>query len=133
MRIKQIVLTIGFLTCILMTAYVLTTAQSNNTSVEPVPPLETPPDKHIVYFVTEDSGQISDLVMPQKLAATLGSQTAHSWEEVLNQNAARAIDALIIHNSKLDEVDRSWASSAYRNGTVIAGLNISGQQMADLS
>jgi|SRR5690606_31824777 len=129
---KRVILTVAILVSLLITTYVLTIAQSTITSVEPVPPLDAPPNKHIVYFVTEDTGQVADLVAPQKLEASLGSQTAQSWGEVVNKNTERPIDALIIHNSKLGEVDRNWVSEAYRRGVVIAGINLSGQQIADL-
>lgn len=111
----------------------LTVAQDQLPVPEPiVPPLESKLDYRVVYFVGENDRDIVDLVAPAKLEQSLGTITASSWERVLEIDETEPIQGLIIHSLALAEVDYDWVSKAYWNGVVIAGINMTGPQMAEL-
>jgi hypothetical protein len=108
-------------------------AQSGLPITEPIVPLpESKLDHRVVYFVGEDDRDIEDLVAPAKLAQSLGTITATSWEQVIELNEQEPIQGLIIHSSALADVDYEWVSQAYWRGVVIVGINMIGSEMAEL-
>jgi hypothetical protein len=108
-------------------------AQDRLPITEPiVPPLESKLDYRVVYFVGEDDSEIADLVAPAKLAQSLGTITASSWERVLDFDEVEPVEGLIIHSSALAEVDYDWVSKAYWSGVVVVGINMTGSEMGEL-
>jgi hypothetical protein len=97
-----------------------------------VAPASVPPDARIVYLTNNIDAPASDLTSAARVTQALGAQPVNSWNAVLEADQASPIDAIIIDASALSMVDKSWASYAYRRGTVIAGFNISGSEMANL-
>lgn len=98
-----------------------------------VPPLPVPPANHIVYLIEKDAVSANTPIAPERLEVVLGAKIAHSWEKVRELDRGRPIEALIIHASTLGQVDNNWTSEAYRRGVVLAGINISVGDMADLA
>jgi hypothetical protein len=47
-------------------------------------------------------------------------------------DALAPIDALVIHNSALTEVDKNWLMNAYQRGTVVATFNVDVRELAAL-
>jgi hypothetical protein len=108
-------------------------AQDRLPITEPVVPApESKLDYRVVYFVGEDGSEIADLVAPVKLTQSLGTITASSWEHVLALDEAETLEGLIIHSSALADVDYDWVNKAYWSGVVIAGINMTGPEMAEL-
>jgi len=106
------------------------TTVHGSTFTLPVPPV--PAGKHVIYLIAENAVAQDSLIAPTRIEATLRAQIANTWEELVAINQSTPADAIIIHNSALPFVDRSWISSAYWRGVVIGGINITGPQMADL-
>jgi hypothetical protein len=50
----------------------------------------------------------------------------------LVQNRQIPIDALILHNSGISLVDNTWLKNAYRQGVVIAAINVHAPRLAEL-
>lgn len=48
------------------------------------------------------------------------------------QNRQIPIDALILHNSGISLVDNTWLKNAYRQGVVIAAINVHAPRLAEL-
>jgi hypothetical protein len=109
--------------------------ERNNHKAEAVPPITvpwaTPPDYRIVYLVNDPSVDTTTL-SPSRLEAILGTHAVTSWEEVLSLDNVTPIDALIIHNSAISQVDSAWLSQAYRRGVVIAVFDVYASTLAEI-
>jgi hypothetical protein len=95
-------------------------------------PWDTPPDHRIVYLIADGAVAKNSVVAPEKLEATLGVQPVNRWDDVVSLDAAQSIDALIIHDSVLSQVNRHWIASAYERGVVIAVFNVYAPELAEL-
>jgi hypothetical protein len=93
-------------------------------------PWETPPDYHIIYFLAAGSVERDSYASPERLETTLSAQTIYDWNDVVLLDAAQPIDALILHDSALSQVNQEWVASAYERGVVIAALNIYAPELA---
>lgn len=110
------------------------TSSADSAQADPeVAPLRAPPDSHTVYLIDETDIGADSLVSAGKIAALLGAEIADNWQRLLELEAERSIEALIIHESTLGEVDATWTSAAYRRGVVLAGINIRVAEIADLA
>lgn len=88
--------------------------------------------QNIVYLLAADSLVPDSPISPTRLQDKLGAKVARTWDEAIAIDKSTPINALIIHDSALSQVDRAWLANAYRRGVVMAGFNLYGPQMADL-
>lgn len=95
-------------------------------------PWTTPPDYRVVYLVSDRAALEQSMVAPSRLEEILGVRTVTSWKEVIEQDRQGPIDALIIHNSAISAVDKTWVKKAYRKGAVIAVFNVYAPALAEL-
>lgn len=94
--------------------------------------LPSPPNARIIYLTHTPDTPINTFTSAARLNQHLGAQIARTWQEVVEADQAERLDALVIDTSALPGVDKGWVANAYRRGTVIAGFNITGTQMAGL-
>lgn len=100
-----------------------------------IPPLPNLPNGTIVYLIDETvlaQDSTAPIDLPNLLQQTLGAQISTSWEQVVSLNQQNSIDALIIDATAIEMVDQQWVSGAYRQGVVIAGLDIPIEQFSNL-
>lgn len=98
----------------------------------PVPSLPVPPNARIIYLTNTPDTPLNTFTSAARLNEQLGAQLASTWQEVIEADQSGRIDALIIDTSALSSLDKEWVANAYRRGTVIAGFNITGSQIAGL-
>jgi|SRR5690606_210927 len=95
-----------------------------------------------IYFVSQNESEVEEFASPAALnsvdAEAVGYMyiqevTATSnWNTVRNAAAAGNLQALIIHYSLKNRVDWREASEWVREGVVVAGIGIPGDELADL-
>jgi len=92
-----------------------------------------PAQYRIVYFIAP--GTISDesLISPNNLLGEmLPSGIAYTWDDVVRIDRETPIDAIIIHRSAYDLVDRTWAAQALRRGVVFSVINMYYAELAQM-
>jgi hypothetical protein len=72
----------------------------------------------VVYLVDAKAVQDSPILNVENIQNLLGALPAGSWDELLELNHEKPIDALFIHSSALDWVDVAWTSQAYNEGVI---------------
>lgn len=95
-------------------------------------PWTTPPNYRIIYIIPDRAIVKNSIVVPSRLEEVLGANTVTSWNDVLEQNRRDPIEALVIHNSAISQVDKAWLTDAYRQGVVIAVFNVYAPTLAEM-
>ncbi|MQC26119.1 MAG: hypothetical protein DWG76_01535 [Chloroflexi bacterium] len=88
-------------------------------------------DSNIVYFTTanENSG---DLLSPANVQQTLNATVATTWSEVLDLNKRYSLDALILGEDIISEVNREELTQMYQDAVIIAVFNTYAPTLAQL-
>lgn len=81
---------------------------------------------NIVFLTTPEN--VSSNLFQQLQTSAPNIRTVQNFEEVRSAN----VDALVVDSAAISLVDNTWAQDAYRRGVVIAGINISGQDLRSL-
>lgn len=95
-------------------------------------PWNSPPPYRIVYFSMEGTIPNDSPLAPSRLATILGARTVHNWSEIPKLDQSAPIDALVIHNSALPEVDNIWLVDTYQRGMTVATFNVYAPELAEL-
>lgn len=88
------------------------------------PSRTTVSNKSVVYFV--DASQVESYISVEKITKTFNAVLA------IGSASDEVVDGIIIHKSALPTVDKNWLRSSYLNGVTVAGIDITGFEMADL-
>lgn len=97
-----------------------------------VAPLAEVPDARIVYIVDQSSASEASQRMVSGLTTTFGATVIQDWQAVVELDNLTPIDALIVDASALAQIDQTWVAQRYRQGVVIAGINLDGTRMSAL-
>lgn len=95
-------------------------------------PAIQPGDYSVVFLGAEGAASANGLVTAERLSQSFGAVTVSNWDQVVSISQAEVIDALIVHRSALEKVDREWVARNYRQGVTIAGIDLNGAEMAEL-
>ena len=90
-------------------------------------------DVRSVYLVPPELPDVDVYANANTVAEEFSAQIAHSWRDVDAFLEEAPIDILFIHNSALDQADREWVHSAYRNNTLIVGISTPFEALADIA
>lgn len=90
----------------------------------------SPNNPHILYLAPEgfERGLVNDAVMQAR-----GATPVRSWEAVRTAAASRPIDGLLIDATfieTINDTDKVWLQSQFRNGVVIIGLGVEDDPLA---
>lgn len=89
----------------------------------------SPPSTPLLYLAAKDE---PDPLLASGAVETHDITIANSFDELKSIKEARPIGgAIIIHQSRFDEVDKAWLRVAYNQQTVIAGINITMSELAE--
>lgn len=109
---------------------------------EPTPDLADsitlqPPNTYtIIYLVTSDGFEPRGFTSPDgmlvELTAAHVAQNAEELRSLRESITIHAIDAVIVHESAYEWVDREWTSTLAQTGTPIAVINMYMPEMAEL-
>ncbi len=134
MRHKRIMVILSCLGLVFVGVFVNST-QNSAAFRETQPPTVQPDElaKYTIVYLARDEAIDSDsFLKPAHLEMSLGAQTVNTWDQVPQLDRLAPIDAILIHNSALTEVDSNWLGSAYRNGVVVAIFNTYAPEFARL-
>lgn len=93
----------------------------------------------ILYFVPEDEGKMEDGLTPDSLARStalenhnLTISTTSSWENAQEMISSQNVEAILIHHTALDLVNRSELQDFFENqDVVVTGVGIPGLELAE--
>lgn len=90
-------------------------------------------DYSVVYLVSDTELADTDMLS----AASVDKNTDEldvvtTWAEFVSVQNASSIDAVLIHASAFNIVDKDWLQNAYRQGLPVVTINMSYSQRADL-
>jgi hypothetical protein len=85
----------------------------------------------IVYVVASDTERSQHDVLAT-LPDITQAKVAHNWQAVLNFQAEKPIEAIIIDRSAYPWVDKRWTAAIARQGLVIATINMYAQEHTEL-
>lgn len=88
---------------------------------------------NVVYFTVPNEDIILGVPAARSLNSALGAVVADSWQAVLDAVAESPIHVLIVHESAYDNVDLDWTRSAYRSEVLIVGLDMSFEQIQEMT
>lgn len=94
-----------------------------------------PPDgERIVYLASSPDTVAFDLPVPVEEFSAQGVALVYNFDDSksLFETPATAPQAIILHKSRIGEVDQAWLQPRYPTGLVIAGVNISVHELAAL-
>lgn len=109
------------------------TAQAYHAAAEADRATRTIFEYRMAYVVNQEAVSQNDLLAVDQVAALSGAHIVSSWDNFVELNSAQPFDIVLLHSSMLDQVDRTWFQSAYRNGVIFAGINLNHAQMAQLT
>jgi hypothetical protein len=114
----------------LLSLAVVSALTAGRAEEEPPPATETPnAPLHIVYY-TEPSEPNSKLsILPEAAVNEVGGRVVTNEQDLYTSE----LNAVILDASSLQHVDTAWLAQEYREGTVLVGLNIPGQQLKEMA
>jgi len=104
-------------------------------SARPKPAFYLPPQGEvIVYFAPNPSSGVSGLPVSLDELKRNGVTPVYAFNQLKNLGGAdpNIADAIILHESRVGEVDRAWIQDIYQLEMVIAGVNITMHELAEL-
>ena len=121
------------LSVMIVSAIITALAMTSSVIARQRPVYYRPPNgERMLYLAPKDSAdlglQISESELATNGVAIVRDSTALTGLLESDPNAA---DAVIVHGSRLSEVDRSWLRVLYRRGVVIAGINMTMKELAE--
>jgi hypothetical protein len=94
---------------------------------------DAPVDNVVYLMATPSAGYLAPANLEQNVEDRGWTYSqVETWQDVLDADAAEPIDVLIIDSGSVSFVDEDWARPRYRDGTVIAGINVDAVAMAEL-
>jgi hypothetical protein len=93
-----------------------------------------PNGERIVYLASDPKTVDSDLLVPTSELEAKGVTLVYSFDDLRSMfnDEATAPEAIILHKSRLNEVDKDWIQKVYPTGVVVAGINVSVHELATL-
>lgn len=148
MRLKSFLFAISLIV-ILVIAVILQTSEQSSAQNEPIPlPGTLPPNPlagqeykvwgdpanyQIVYFVAPGAIPEGNITSPRNLLGQITqAKIAYKWDDVIGFDVQKPIEALIVHKSAYELVDKNWTAAAARRGVVIATINMYAAEQAEL-
>lgn len=104
-------------------------------SYQPIPIelYNDPASYRIAYLSAEGAIPTESGLSPHSsLGQITQANIAHSMDDIYRLEAEAPIEALIIHTSAYSLADREWIASAARRGVVLATINLSRLELAEL-
>lgn len=87
----------------------------------------------IVVFADAAETDVNTATSPDNVAAALNTTVVYSWDELLQIDTLHSLDAIIIHESAVDSVDRVWLTEGFWDRPlIISGLNIDRPQLFEM-
>lgn len=87
-------------------------------------------NKEILYFAA--SSDIDPLLASSELTSRNITIVQNFTELRSLENTMSDVGAIIIHESRLEELDKEWMQTVYLQGTVVAGLNVTIKELASV-
>ncbi len=103
--------------------------------VSPAAQAAPEPIYHIAYLLDRDAEFENEFVRPENLLKDLVTHQvdiAYSWQDLMQIQARKPLDALVIHASALPMVDFEWVANAYWRGMILSTLDIQPSMLAHL-
>lgn len=87
-----------------------------------------------VFYLAADSNVDSDpLLASSEFKSRNDIMIVQDFAELKNlNNTLPAVGAIIVHGSRLDELDTEWMQNVYAQGTTIAGINVTIKKLAEI-
>jgi len=103
------------------------------TQANPRPFFYLPPRGETMGYLAPRPGTAIDVPMTATDLRLNGVAVVYEFAELENlvSNGSNKVDAVIIHTTRLADVDQLWIRKLYRQGVVIAGVNISIRELGD--
>lgn len=113
---------IGFIGCLLLIVMlaILMQPQASEAGAK---------DKAILYFAA-DFGLNSDPFLELEEVSRRNIIPVQSFLELKALEDTQQVGAIIIHKTRLDDLDEEWIQDVYSHGTVVAGLNVTIKELA---
>lgn len=83
----------------------------------------------ISYLIAKNTVISNSLIKPESLNQSNGAIAFDNWDDFIADDATQPFQVVIIHESAADLVDRVWLNEAYSRGVIIAGINLTKEQM----
>lgn len=87
-------------------------------------------DGTIIFLIASEEAQSEHAIRLQTNIPTM--EVTNEMNEVKSLAETKSIEAIIIDSSSLSALDPEWLSATYRNGTVMAGINVQGPDFSRL-
>jgi hypothetical protein len=96
------------------------------------PAVTTLPSATILYLAPTSLAAADDIPGSSAAFQTEGVTVIHDFNSLKRAMEQSKVDAIILHQLSLPGVEKSWVVSQYRNGVVIAAINVKMRDLADL-
>lgn len=127
-RIKWLII-IGITSLFIIS--LLTLTKTKESAAQPIQSFNNH-GKTILYFAP-DSNVDSDPLLESSELKRHNVLIVQDFAELKNfENTLPAVGAIIIHASRLDELEMEWMQNIYAQGTTIAGLNVTIRNLAGI-
>lgn len=103
-------------------------------ATEDVPFYIPPNGERIIYLASSLETVGSDLLIPAGELEAKGVTLVYGFDGIKSMfdKEETAPEAIILHKSRLNEVDKDWIQKIYPTGVVMAGVNVSVHELAAL-
>jgi hypothetical protein len=107
---------------------------TNSSEAQEKPIYYQPPSGEVIVYLGPTGADAVDIPMSPADLALNGVQLVQTAEqlELLLATPPAKVEAVILHKSRVNEIDREWLRTQYDRGVVIAGVNVTMNELGVL-
>lgn len=87
-------------------------------------------DYRVAYLIEAEVEVTNQIVDSQNINEFTGAEVFHVWEDFLRVNEEQSFQIVLVHISMLEQIDLEWTHEAYRNNTILIGINFSHDELS---
>lgn len=122
MKNQAIYIALGIAIVLVFSILILSSGELANASSSDINSENELSDYNIVYLYS-GTGDLSEAVSYEDIVETTGAKTYTSWQEVASFESQKHLDALLIQDGALSQVDPTQLQQIYKGGTILVFFN----------